>query len=301
MDEFNKIKELSDDIIGRKEPSFEKGFSEEDTEALPFKDVMTSRLELDELVEKKTFFSKWGLISLGVFMVVLAAGVISAFVFMSDDETEEIITISPTSTPVRIEPENPGGAVIPDVDKQIYGRMHANTSVSKVEKLFPEPEKPVMPEILIKQNSLKEESISEEEIKGLQSLSDLELKSAPLIIIEEQPKAPKKEVLVLPTVQKKITAAVKSVKKEENKGAWRVQLVSSSKKASAEKAWMDISKKHKALLSDMSHDIVAATISGKGTFYRLQVGQFATRDMAVSLCSKLKAHKQECVPVQVGK
>ena len=73
------------------------------------------------------------------------------------------------------------------------------------------------------------------------------------------------------------------------------------KQASAEKAWTDISQKHKALLSDMSHDIVSATIPGKGVFYRLQVGQFATRDMAVSLCSKLKARKQECVPVQVGK
>ena len=301
MDEFNKIKELSDDIIGRKEPSFEKGFLENNNEEFPFKNVDRTDLELDDLVEKKSFFSKWGLISLCVFSSVLLIGTILSVVFISDDGPEEIITISPTPTPVRIEPENPGGAIIPDVDKQIYGRMNANTSVNKVEKLFPEPEKPVLPEILIKQNSSQEEFIPMENVKGLQSLTDINTQSAPIIILEEKQTTPKKEVLNLPVAQKKTSATKKIIKKEDKKDQWRVQLVSSSKKASAEKAWADISKKHKALLSDMSHDIVSATISGKGTFYRLQVGQFATRDMAVSLCSKLKARKQECVPVQVAK
>ena len=50
----------------------------------------------------------------------------------------------------------------------------------------------------------------------------------------------------------------------------------------------------------MSHEIVSANIAGKGTFYRLQVGRFKTRDQAAALCSKLKAKKQECVPVKGG-
>ena len=54
-----------------------------------------------------------------------------------------------------------------------------------------------------------------------------------------------------------------------------------------------------AFLSDMSHEIAVAKIAGKGTFYRLQAGHFATRDMAAGLCVKLKAQKQECVPVKV--
>lgn len=297
MDEFNKIKEVSDDIIGRKEPVFEKNFVDDETEGLPFKDMTDSQMELDDLIEKKSVFSKWGLIGLTAFMALLAVGTISAFVFLGDEEPNEIITISPTPTPVRVEPENPGGAAIPDVDKQIYNRMNVNASATKVEKLFPEPEKPVLPEILIKKE-FQEATVSLNENEA--GLKEKEPQKQ-IIIVEEQPAVPKKEVLVLPTVQKKTPVVKKTAKKEDKKNQWRVQLVSSSKKASAEKAWTDISKKHKALLSDMSHDIVSATISGKGTFYRLQVGQFATRDMAVSLCSKLKARKQECVPVQAGK
>ncbi len=302
MDEFNKIKELSNDIIGRKEPTFEKNFPEDETDGLPFKDMNDSSLELDTLIEKKSVFHKWGLISLGAFIALLAVGTISAFVFWGEAESDEIITISPTPTPVRIEPENPGGAVIPDVDKQIYNRINPNAEAARVEKLFPEPEKPVLPEILIKQVVPEEKFVPLEEVKGIRPFEETEAVKTSIVIVEEEPVAPKKEVLVLPTAQKKTTSATKTVKKEEKTtGKWRVQLVSSSKKASAEKAWADISKKHKALLSDMSHEIVSATISGKGTFYRLQVGQFASRDMAVSLCSKLKARKQECVPVQVGK
>ena len=300
MDEFDKIKELSDDIIGRKEPSFEKKDVNADTEQFPFREVENSRFDLDELVEKKTFFQRWGLISLGAFIAVLAIGSTFVFIMSDDGEVDEVITISPTPTPVRIEPENPGGAIIPDVDKQIYDRINTNASVAKVEKLFPEPEKPVLPEILIKPEETEETAILAEDIKGINPLDEV---TVPTVIVEEEPVSPKKETLVLPTVQKNSISEKKETKKEAktSTGNWRVQLVSSSKKTSAEKAWTDISKKHKALLSDMSHDVVSATIPGKGTFYRLQVGQFATRDMAVSLCSKLKARKQECVPVQVGK
>ena len=82
---------------------------------------------------------------------------------------------------------------------------------------------------------------------------------------------------------------------------WRIQLMSSPKKPTVEKAWKDISQKHKALLSDMSHTIISAEIAGKGTFYRLQAGRFATRDQAAALCTKLKAQKQDCVPVKADK
>ena len=172
MDEFNKIKELSDDIIGRKEPTFEKNFSEDETDGLPFKNMDDSRLELDELIEKKSVFPKWGLISLGAFVALLAVGTISAFVFLGEEEPDEIITISPTPTPVRIEPENPGGAVIPDVDKQIYNRMNENASAAKVEKLFPEPEKPVLPEILIKQETSEEKFVPVEDVKGIRPFEE---------------------------------------------------------------------------------------------------------------------------------
>ena len=65
-----------------------------------------------------------------------------------------------------------------------------------------------------------------------------------------------------------------------------------------QKQWQIISKKYKALVSDMPMQIVPAKIAGKGTFYRLQVGAFETRQMANNLCSKLKKQKQDCIPAK---
>ena len=48
----------------------------------------------------------------------------------------------------------------------------------------------------------------------------------------------------------------------------------------------------------MPMNIVEAKISGKGTFYRLQVGEFNSKDRATNLCVKLKKQKQDCIPAK---
>ena len=120
--------------------------------------------------------------------------------------------------------------------------------------------------------------------------------------------APKAEVLPLAPEPVKIKTEAPVKKQEAKKDSiketvqnWRIQLMSSPKKQTVEKAWKEISQKHRALLSNMSHTIISAEIAGKGTFYRLQAGRFATRDQAAALCLKLKAQKQDCVPVKAGK
>ena len=79
---------------------------------------------------------------------------------------------------------------------------------------------------------------------------------------------------------------------------WRAQLLSSASKAKVESSWKTISKQQAALLSDMPYQIISATIPGKGTFWRLQVGEFSTKEMVENLCTKLKKKKQECIPVK---
>ena len=114
---------------------------------------------------------------------------------------------------------------------------------------------------------------------------------------QEMPKVP--DQVKEEPIQEKVEEVVPTVKKkEENKVVWRAQLLSSASKAKVESSWKQISQKQKALLSDMPYQIVSATIPGKGTFWRLQVGEFATKEMVVNLCAKLKKKKQECIPVK---
>jgi len=308
MDEFDKIKELSDDIMGRKEPSFSEE-KDGDDDNFHFTPVDMDRSDI--LEEKSARSYRLHLIALGAFASVFVI-VLAVFLLWGEDkQPDKVITITATPNPVRIKPEQPGGADIPDQGKQIYNRVNARQAApTKVERLFPEPEKPVLPEILIKQATPEQTFVAVEEIKAVNPLDEM---PEPEVIVEEVPPAPKKEVMVLPTkkeepvkvAQEKTTTVASKPKAEPAPAAskqstqvWRIQLVSTSKKASAEAAWPTILKKNKALLSDMSYDVVSAEIAGKGTFYRLQAGRFNTREQAAALCTKLQANKQECVPVK---
>ncbi|MDY6407856.1 MAG: SPOR domain-containing protein [Pseudomonadota bacterium] len=287
MDEFDKIKELSDDIIGRKEPSFEEKESKQIDS--PFKDDMDLSTA-EEVSEKDITSFKWHFIALGIFVGLIVVVLSGFFLFGEEETSDKVITISPTPEPVRIKPENAGGINIPNQDKLIYNRIQAE--MPKVEQLFPEPEKPVLPDNMIPNS----DSINTEETKETMH-SDTFVQIVPkkeILPLKKEPQTVKTDVL---KVQTPVVSPISKVSDQ----IWRIQLMSSPKKATVEKAWKNILQKHKALLSDMSHTIVSVEIAGKGTFYRLQAGKFATRDQAAALCAKLKAQKQDCVPQKAEK
>ena len=291
MNEFDKIKELSDDIMGRKEPSFKKNeevMEGASSDPIPDASFLTEDPAIDEdMTEDDVPTVRWWLILLAAFIGISAVVLIGFFLFGREEQPDKVITISPTPDPVRVKPEEAGGISIPDQDKLVYTRTKG--VAPKVEKLFPEPEKPVLPELMKRIDVLAEMDLDEQAIN----------ETEPTIIIEEAEPEPKKEVLALP--EKKVEAKQNKTVSKPVAGTWRIQLFSTPKKPMAEKAWTDISQKQKALLSNTPHYVVAAEIAGKGTFYRLQAGQFSSRDQATALCTKLKAKKQDCVPVQVGK
>jgi len=299
MDEFDKIKELSDDIMGRKEPSFKKTqepAEEAPEETLPDTSFLTNDpVADDDMTEDDVPTVRWWLILLAAFIGLSAVVLIGFFLFGREEQSDSIITISATPDPVRVKPEEAGGISIPDQDKLVYTRTQG--AAPKVEKLFPEPEKPVLPELMLKRI---------EPVLAEMETEDEWASTEPEVVIEQAEPEPKKEVLALP-VQKVETkpqtttkpAAAAPAKKATS--GWRIQLYSTPKKAMAEKTWADVSQKQKALLSDMPHYVVAAEIAGKGTFYRLQAGQFSSKEQATALCTKLKAKKQDCIPVQAGK
>ena len=300
MDEFDRIREFSEDISKRKEPSFEPADpalepSEEggdDANLYGFKDPIhkPEALEEGDLEEKEFSSMKLHVIALSIFVVVLIVVLAGFFLFNNNEEKAEVVMVSATSDPVKVKPLDAGGMKIPDQDKFVYDRLRSNTVSTKVESLFPEPEQPVAPEIL--QSVQEENFVSMTEAVPVNPLTEE-------VVVE-----PKTETIQLP-IQK--TEPVAKIAKKEakpvaqkavasTKGKWSAQLLSGTKKEAVEKAWPQILAKHKALLSDMSYAVVKADIPGKGTYYRLRVGNFQTRDQANALCKKLKARKQDCVP-----
>ena len=283
-----------------------------------------------DIEEKDLPNMRFHIVFILVLGIVLILSLVGFYLFkMEAGDSDEIATITASQDLVKEAPEQAGGLNIPDQDKLVYNRIRTDSVTTKVESLFPEPEKPVLPQILaIEQNAPEEDFVSMNEVEGVnpfempveqpvveekiviptpivpepvQEPKIVEKPKLPPVEVKEEPvevAKPKKEVITLPLA----TAPVASVKIEkapvQEEGIWRVQLFASNNKEAVEKVWKRIEAKHNKLLSNMSYLIKKVEIKGKGVFYRLQVGQFPTREMADGLCSKLKARKQDCIPTK---
>lgn len=357
MDEFDKIREISEDLTNRKEPTFSNFAQEKEpltqeavlSQTIPEQEDNSNEVKTEEPVynfskgfddkidfvqvdpiEEKSFSSiKLHLIAIGSFVLVLSLILIGFFVFNDDqNDLDEIVTITASQDPVKETPDQAGGINIPDQDKLVYDRIRSDNLLTKVESLFPEPEKPVLPQIIaIEQNAPDENFVKMEDVKSINPLEDAQKESVesenltPAVTPVQQTgslsekgenslsletkgsektadSSLKKEIIpLIPVVNKEEKLPVISSEKQ-GKGIWRAQLFSSNNKNSVEKAWTGILSKNKDLLSDMSYEIVKANIPGKGAFYRLKVGQFQTRAMAESFCTKLQSRKQDCIPAK---
>ena len=319
MDEFEKIKEISEELDAKKEN--QRGESEEDMDALEddaqlyhFRSDYRERLaQASEEEERPSFMRQRKFWVLGALILAIGVGIVF---FKNAKKSDEIPVIMPTSNPVKVVPDAPGGMEIPDQDKVIYDRLRQQTLDSKIESLFPEAEQPVAPPVeegmllQTEDQEMPSEIPAPIEPKPTIVTEELDLSEdspSETIIVEKEPEVkvatPAKKNTTQPTQQAK-KQPVKKEKTVNQKTAatttetWSVQLMSSTNKATVQSAWPTLQKKHSALLSGLSHSIVEAKIPGKGTYYRLRVGKFASRDQAAALCTKLKQKKQDCVPAK---
>ncbi len=295
MDEFEKIRAFSAELGKKTEEAVaEENAAEtkeaveeqpkiqsEETEQANFLENWASAEENVE--EKRTLSRTFWIVLMGISFLLICLIVVIFLLLKGPIENDEVVTIAPTQKPVKVRPENPGGMQIPDQDKVIYSRLTQDTIPAKVEKLFPEEEKPVMP--VITEEKIEEDT-EQEEVKVIQG--------EPLAV-EEKIIVPEEKVEVKEPVKAE-PQKTEQPKAKVQKGEWKVQLFSSTDKSKVEKQWKTISQKQKALVSNMPVQIVPAEIPGKGTFYRLKVGAFETREMANALCAKLKKQKQDCIP-----
>ena len=77
-------------------------------------------------------------------------------------------------------------------------------------------------------------------------------------------------------------------------GAVVLQIGAYKSQADANTAWTIYKSKHSALLSGYSPDVQQADLGEKGTWYRLRIGGFPSRDVASGLCDRLKADGGNC-------
>jgi cell division protein FtsN len=79
-------------------------------------------------------------------------------------------------------------------------------------------------------------------------------------------------------------------------GAYVLQIGAYKSQADADAAWTAYKAKHGALLSGASDNVQQADLGDKGTWYRLRIVGFPSKDVASAMCDRLKADGGTCFP-----
>ncbi len=204
---------------------------------------------------------------------------------------EPLVVQAPT-TPTRVKPENAGGFVPPDQDKEVFNRIEPGTVPTQPEKLLPAPVNPRLPA-----NGLPTPYVP---------------KSTEADAKTPTPAQPAQPVSTAGTPPPAATPATTDVKPGTTEtgpsiaslienmsgptGGWRVQVASVKNEDVAKSTWARLQKAHGDLMADLRMQAVRVDLGDKGVWYRVQAGPLDEKQ-AHTICSTLKSRRTDCVPV----
>ena len=274
---------------------------------------------------------------IGTLAGIILAGVVSWVLFLprfTDNNPAEIPVIRRPITPVKIQPNEPGGMEILNQDKSVYNLVEKKEiAPEKIESILPEPEAPKMPTIVPEPEKpvaakVKEpEPAAAEEPKTTAAKTDIlpikpldehieptsstsgkkiaipeklpeikvEVKKAePQTVVKTEPA--KHEVKAEPKSEVK-TAPRPEPQKNIATGVWQVQLMASSSQKAAEDSWKNSVAKYSAL-KNLPHEVDASRNDAGVMLYRLRAGAFADKAGAEKVCNEIKQAGGSCLVKQ---
>lgn len=274
---------------------------------------------------------------IGTLAGIILAGVVSWVLFLprfTDNNPAEIPVIRRPITPVKIQPNEPGGMEILNQDKSVYNLVEKKEiAPEKIESILPEPEAPKMPTIVPEPEKpvaakVKEpEPAAAEEPKTTAAKTDIlpikpldehieptsstsgkkiaipeklpeikvEVKKAePQTVVKTEPAKP--EVKAAPKSEVK-TAPRPEPQKNIATGVWQVQLMASSSQKAAEDSWKNSVAKYSAL-KNLPHEVDASRNDAGVMLYRLRAGAFADKAGAEKVCNEIKQAGGSCLVKQ---
>ena len=205
----------------------------------------------------------------------------------------EPLVVQAPSTPTRVKPENAGGLVPPDQDKEVYNRIAPGAVPTQPEKLLPGPTTPRLPAggIMPTPSAPKEP----------------EAAKTPTPLQAAGPPAPS-PAPTLPANPPTVTQAPSSTPASESgpsiasliegmsgaSGGWRIQIASVKSEDIAKSTWARLQAAHGDVLASLRMQPARVDLGDKGVWYRVQAGPLDEKQ-AHSVCSTLKTRKTDCV------
>ena len=226
-------------------------------------------------------FWKRHILSIMIFIAVL--GGLSVLVVFTYEKRKtstipaQVKIVKARNGPTKIKPENPGGMIIPDQDKEVYSRLNPIVENERVEHLLPTPEV-----VISDQKNAKNKSANKlEEIQSNKNPSNVPPLSKPTIT-QDNFKTGKKRVMNSKVVRE----------------IYRVQIASSRSEKNVKQYWLQIKTKYPKTFQNLKAFVVRARIEGKGTYFRLQLGSLNNSQSARELCQKIRNTKAGCFIVK---
>jgi cell division protein FtsN len=297
-------------------PQFERGLYEPGEDVRVFdaseeeEDVEGSRLPL--------------LIVLALLVLAMFAG----FVWLAYSEgvargRSEIPVVAAEAGPARVAPANPGGASAPYKGFKIYEQpappdedtaQDVSPRTASEAKPAPAPAAPAaapaVPKVAAATPTPKPAPAAKVEappakpasLPAKMATAAPAPKAAPVAKVPApEPKAAPSAPLAPATAPPKQLAAnvpspqpATETSAPSAPGAYVLQIGAYKSQAEADAAWTAYKAKHAALLAGYSPNVVQADLGDKGTWYRLRIAGFSSKDVASALCDRLKADGGGC-------
>jgi SPOR domain len=207
----------------------------------------------------------------------------------------EPLVVQAPPTPSRVKPDNAGGLVPPNQDKEVFNRLAPGAVPTQPEKLLPASTTPRLPA-----NGLPTPAAPKP--------TEAEAAKAPTPLQPAQPTAggptppPASAATVQPTeIKPAATEAGPSIASliDNMSGptaGWRVQVASVKNEDVAKSTWARLQSAHGDVMASLRMQAVRVDLGDKGVWYRVQAGPLDEKQ-AQSVCSTLKTRKTDCVPV----
>ena len=223
----------------------------------------------------------------------------------------EPLVVQAPATPARIKPENSGGFIPPNQDKEVYNRIAPGAVPTQPEKLLAEATTPKLPA-----NGLSAPTAPKPaEPEAAKSPTPIQSAPTPAGSGPTPPPAGATSSATLPAAvppaanQPTVTQAPTPTPTESGPsiaslidnmsgptGGWRIQIASVKSEDIAKSTWARLQTAHGDVLANLRMQPTRVDLGDKGVWYRVQAGPLDEKQ-AQSICGTLKGRKTDCVAV----
>ena len=269
------------------------------------KDEEQNRLAL---IAKKALLLGSVLFSIACFVYIT----INAYYFAYHDKDSDIKVIKSPPEPIKVVEEEGEGAVVKDIDKTIYDNIVGNKNLAKENidnvKIIEQARTPLAfrsPAIKHSAAEIVVDNAANKTAASNQPVAPEKADNSKIMVYngDTQNKKVNDASLVAPQKEQlKNQTKNKVAEAKPTKGLSRVQVAALTSKNVAMDYWSKLSKNYPHLLSNLNYFISEVNLGSKGTFYRLQIGNFRSQveaeDFGRQFISQAGKSKVDCIIVE---